>query len=93
MVGDVFEIHIQTIKEQMRYDRTEFTVLSGMKVRLIFSNPDAMDHNLIMVEPGAAAEVAVAAMKMETDGTGTAKQWIPDSDSILFASKMLFHGD
>lgn len=89
MVGDTLEIYIQTIKEQMRYDRTEFTVTPGMKVRLIFFNPDAMDHNMIMVEPGAAAQVALAAAKLETTGEGVEKQWRPDSDQILFASKLL----
>ncbi len=92
MDGDTFEIHIQTLKEQMRYDRAEFTVLAGMKVRLIFSNPDAMDHNLMLVEPGAAARVAAAALKMEVTGDGVKKQWRPDIDGILFASKLLSHG-
>ncbi|MCH7631466.1 MAG: hypothetical protein IIC07_06225, partial [Proteobacteria bacterium] len=31
MVGDTFEVHIQTLKEQMKYDRKEFTVEAGMK--------------------------------------------------------------
>lgn len=93
MVGDTFEIHIQTLKEQMKYDRTEFTVLAGMKVRLIFTNPDYMDHNLLMLDPGAAGKVAVAAMMMETDGTGVERQWIPDSDSIIFASNLLSRGE
>ncbi len=92
MDGDTFEIHIQTLKEQMRYDRAVFTVPAGMKVRLVFSNPDAMDHNLIMVQPGAASKVAVAAMKMEETGEGVAKQWRPESDAILFATNMLPHG-
>lgn len=93
MVGDTFEIYIQTIKEQMRYDRVEFTVTPGLKVRLIFSNPDAMDHNLIMVQPGAAAGVAIAAAKFEVTGEGAAKQWTPDSDKILFASRLLTHNE
>ena len=94
MDGDTLEIHIQTIKEQMRYDRVEFTVLPGMKVRLIFTNPDAMDHNLIMVKPGATTKVAVEAQKMEATGEGTGKKWIPDTpDEIVFASNLLTHND
>ena len=89
MDGDTFVVHIQTMKEQMRYDRTEFTVLAGMKVRLVFTNPDAMDHNLIMVQPDSAAKVAVAAMKMEETGEGTKKMWRPESDAILFATRLL----
>lgn len=91
MVGDTLEVHIQTLIEQMRYERTQFTVVSGMKVRLIFSNPDAMDHNLIMVQPGAAAEVAMAALMLGAGGVQ--KQWRPESGKILFASKLLSIGD
>jgi putative heme-binding domain-containing protein len=94
MDGDTLEIHIQTIKEQMRYDRTEFTVIPGMKVRLIFTNPDAMDHNLIMVKPGATTKVAIEAAKMEVTGEGTDKKWIPDTpNDIVFASNLLAHND
>jgi putative heme-binding domain-containing protein len=89
LVGDTFEVYIQTIKEQMRYDRTEFVVTPGLKVKLHFSNPDAMDHNLIMVQPSAAPKVAFAAMKLEADGTGLDAQWIPQSDAIIFASNLL----
>ena len=92
MDGDVLEIHIQTLKERMRYDRTEFIVTPGLKVRLIFTNPDAMDHNLLMLQPGAATKVAMAAAKMETDGTGVKKQWNPGLDEILFASNLLSNG-
>lgn len=93
MEGDTFVVHIQTLKEQMKYDRTEFVVTPGLKVRLVFSNPDAMDHNLIMTEPGAVTRVAVAAMKLETTGEGVERQWIPDVDGIVFASKLLAHGE
>jgi putative heme-binding domain-containing protein len=93
MVGDTFEIHIQTLIEQMKYDRTEFTVEAGMKIRVVFSNPDSMDHNMIFVEPGAAPEVAVAAMRMETTGEGVEKQWIPESKKIIIASNLLSRGE
>jgi putative heme-binding domain-containing protein len=93
MDGDTFEIFIQTIKEQMRYDRTEFSVAPKMKVRLHFNNPDAMDHNMLMVDPGAAPRVAILAAKLESTGEGTERQWRPDSDEILFATNLLAHDE
>ncbi|MBX3177967.1 MAG: c-type cytochrome [Candidatus Hydrogenedentes bacterium] len=91
MDGDTLVIHIQTLKEQMKYDRSAFAVGPGMKVRLVFKNPDAMDHNLIMVQPGATAEVAMAAMMLGAEGI--AKGWTPESNKILFASEMLSIGE
>ena len=87
MDGDTLVIHMQTLKEQMRYDREAFAVGPGMKVRLILNNPDAMDHNLVMVQPGASAEVAMASMMLGAQGIE--KDWTPESKKILFASEML----
>ena len=87
MDGDTLVIHIQTLKEQMKYDRRAFAVAPGMKVRLVFKNPDAMDHNLIMVQPGATAEIAMASMMLGAQGIE--KDWTPESDKILFATEML----
>ncbi len=87
MDGDTLVIHIQTLKEQMKYDRQAFAVGPGMKVRLILSNPDAMDHNLVMVKPGATAAIATASMMLGAEGI--AKDWTPESDKILFTTGML----
>lgn len=90
MEGDTLVVKIQTLKEQMRYDRKEFAVEPGMKVRIDFSNPDAMDHNLMVLQPGAAEEVATAAMMLGADGVK--KSWVPDSAKIIGHSKTLSVG-
>ncbi|GMW03382.1 MAG: hypothetical protein AMXMBFR84_45160 [Candidatus Hydrogenedentota bacterium] len=90
MEGDTMVVHIQTLKEQMKYDRTAFAVGPGMKVRIVFSNPDAMDHNMIFVQPGAAPQVAMAAMMLGADGVKM--HWKPESNQIIAASKLLAMG-
>jgi putative heme-binding domain-containing protein len=91
IVDGTMVIHIQTLKEQMRYDRRSFAVAPGMPVRLVFKNPDAMDHNLVITQPGAKSEVAMAAMMLGPDGIK--RNWLPDSRKILFATKMLSMGN
>ncbi|GMU91377.1 MAG: hypothetical protein AMXMBFR4_04350 [Candidatus Hydrogenedentota bacterium] len=88
--GETMVVHIQTLKEQMKYDRKAFAVGPGMKVKVIFSNPDAMDHNIIFVQPGTGSQVALAAMMLGADGIK--KHWRPESDKIIAASKMLSMG-
>lgn len=90
MEGDTMVVHIQTLKEQMRYDRRKFAVKPGMKVRLHFKNPDAMDHNMLLLQPDSAKEVAEAAENLGADGVK--KMWIPESDKIIFASNLLSVG-
>ena len=84
MEGDTMVVHIQTLKEQMRYDRKAFAVGPGMKVKIEFSNPDAMDHNMIFVQPGSGSQVALAAMMLGADGIK--KNWTPESDRIIIGS-------
>jgi len=81
------EVRIGTVVEKMQYDVTQFAVKAGKKVRLTFFNPDFMNHNLVMVQPGAADEVGLAAIAMGATGFETG--YIPASDKILFASKLL----
>jgi putative heme-binding domain-containing protein len=61
-----------------------------MKVRIEFSNPDAMDHNLMVLQPGSAEEVATAAMMLGADGVK--KSWTPESAKIIAHSKTLSVG-
>jgi len=91
IVDGAMHIHIQTLKEQMRYDRRSFAVAPGMPVKLVFKNPDAMDHNLVITQPGAKSEVAMAAMMLGPDGVN--RDWLPDSKKILVASKLLSMGE
>src|SRR5690606_75321 len=90
MDGDTLVVHIQTLKAQMRYDRRAFAVGPGMRVRFEFKTPEAMDHNMVLVQPGSAPEVATAAMMLGADGI--TKSWTPDSVKILWASKVLTMG-
>ena len=84
---DLTEVRIGTVVEKMQYDVTQFAVKAGKVVRLTFFNPDFMNHNLVMVQPGAADEVGLAAIAMGAKGFETG--YIPASEKILFGSKLL----
>ncbi len=81
------DVRIGTIVEKMQFDVKEFAVKAGKNVRLTFFNPDFMNHNLVMVMPGAADEIGLAAIAMGAKGFETG--YVPESDKILFASKLL----
>lgn len=83
-------VQINTIVEKMRYDVKDFTVKAGKKVKLTFTNPDFMPHNLMITQPKSAEEVALAAMAMGAEGF--AKGFRPDSPKILWSTKMLDNG-
>ena len=63
---------------------------AGKKIKLTFANPDFMPHNILLVKPGTADDVANKAMVLGAKGFETG--FIPDTPDILWASKMLDHG-
>ena len=73
----------------MLYDTKEFEVKTGDSVSLKFRNMDFPPHNLLIVKPGKADEVAK--MALELGEKGISKQWQPDTPLILWGSKAINH--
>jgi uncharacterized cupredoxin-like copper-binding protein len=73
----------------MLFTPNEFTVKRAQPVKLVISNPDLMQHNFLIVQPGALEEVGVAANEMAKDPGGILKNFVPSSDKILQATKLL----
>ncbi|MEM0895266.1 MAG: PVC-type heme-binding CxxCH protein [Verrucomicrobiota bacterium] len=83
-------LRVNTVVEQLRYDVTKLETTAGKQTRIIFANPDALPHNLVLMNPGTATEVGNAAIAMGADGF--AKQFIPDSSDILAYTDMIDGG-
>ncbi len=87
--ADLLTIHITTVAERMLYDVKRFEVKPGQPVKLVFSNPDAMQHNLVIVKPGALEEVGMAGNEMAKDPDGIKRDFVPKSDKVLHATKLV----
>jgi putative heme-binding domain-containing protein len=83
-------IRIGTVRERMRYNVAELTVKPGKKIKLTFANTDYMPHNILLVKPGKADEVGLQAIAL--GATGFSVNFVPESDSILWASQLVDHG-
>ena len=71
------------------YNKTKFTVKAGAPVKLVFSNPDATPHNLVIGKPSSVEELGMAGNEMAKDPNGYKRGFIPKSDKILHHSKLL----
>ncbi|MEX0647915.1 MAG: plastocyanin/azurin family copper-binding protein [Balneolaceae bacterium] len=71
----------------LRYDQDVITVEAGSRVALTFNNDDDMAHNVVIVEPGTADEVGVAAMNLGLDAD--ALEFVPRIDDVLYHTSML----
>jgi len=82
-------INISVIKNQMKYDVTEFTVKAGSTVKINFNNVDYMQHNLLILRPGSKDRVGAAADKLAMEPNGAELNYIPKMWEVLFSTPLV----
>lgn len=89
--ANVATFKISCVPEVMKYTKEQIAVKTGQPVKIVFMNPDATDHNLVIVRPGALEEVGMAANAMARDPKNANSDFIPKSkrNLILHATKMI----
>ncbi len=85
------QVKISCVPERMLFSTQQFSVLVGQPVKIVFTNEDATDHNLVIVQPGALAEVGMAANDMARDPRNATSDFIPPDKAklILHATPMI----
>jgi putative heme-binding domain-containing protein len=89
--ANLLTVRVGCEPERMLFTVREFAAKPGQAVKLIFTNADATDHNLVIVKPDALAEVGMAANEMARDPRNAESDFIPEAkaDLILEASPMI----
>jgi len=85
-------IAVGTVPHRMIYDKETIAIQAGKPVEFRFSNSDNMPHNFAITQPGALAEVGQLAEATARDADAMARQYIPKSNKILLASRLLQPG-
>ncbi len=83
---------VRPIPHEMLFDVKEIVVEALKPVRIVFENGDIMPHNFLVVAPGSLAEVGIAAEAMASDPAAYAKGFVPDTDKVLFGTRLLDPG-
>ncbi|PXX24595.1 PVC-type heme-binding CxxCH protein [Arenibacter sp. ARW7G5Y1] len=82
-------INIKTIKNEMKYDLTEFVAVAGKPVEIVFENTDFMQHNLVITKVGEKEKVGMAADKLAMDPDGAQKNYVPEMPEVLYATAII----
>jgi len=82
-------VRIHTVEEEMRYDIPFFAVEAGRPVQVVLTNEDLMPHNLVITKPGALKEVAQLGLEVGPNNGVDGKQYVPNTDKVLFATNMV----
>lgn len=90
---DVRVIAIGTVPHRMIYDKESIAVQAGKPVEFRFSNSDNMPHNFVIALPGSLAEVGTLAEATGRDPDAMQRQYVPETDKILLASRLLQPGE
>ena len=86
-------ITIKSVKEAMKFDLGTFTVVAGKPVELIFENPDAMQHNLVIGQPKSTEIIGAAADKMITQKDAADRNYVPNLPQYIVAATPLVNAD
>ena len=82
-------INIKVVEHEMKFDKQSFTVKAGQKVTLNFSNPDFMQHNFVLIQPGTLEEVGKAADALARDPKGAEKNYVPNTTQVIIATPLV----
>lgn len=82
-------VRMKTVREEMRYDKKEFTVTAGKQIEIVLENPDAMQHNLVIGKPKSMDIIGAAADKMITAKDGAEKNYVPNLTQIIAATPLV----
>ncbi|MEO1652001.1 MAG: plastocyanin/azurin family copper-binding protein [Bacteroidota bacterium] len=80
------ELTISTLPG-LKYDKKELRLKAGAKIKLNLHNPDDMVHNLVLVSPESADQVAKEALALGL--RGEERYHVPDSDQVLFHTALV----
>ncbi len=83
------EIVIKAIVGEMKYDITNFNAKAGKTLKIIFENPDHMQHNLLILKPGTLEKVGLAADELAKQPNGVELQYIPTTSDVLFSTPLV----
>lgn len=82
-------IQIKAVREALQFDKKEFTVKAGQPVEIVFENPDAMQHNMVIGKPKSLDIIGAAADKMITAKDGADKNYVPSIAQIVAATPLV----
>ena len=89
---DVRVIAIGTVVERMIFDKEIIAVQAGKPVEFRFANTDNMPHNFAIVQPGSLEEIGLLAEATARDADAKDRHYVPKSDKVLLASRLLEPG-
>jgi azurin len=85
-------LKIAAVPGQLKYDQSELTVAPNQLVEIVFTNPDAMQHNFVLAAANALDVVGAAADTLSQSPAGLSQNYVPEIPQVLFSTKLVDPG-
>src|SRR5690606_12001368 len=89
----VFELTMSVIPGQLKFELPEFTVKPGQRVRITLTNPDDMQHNMLVLRPGTLEAVGALADAMVAAPDAAERQYIPPTPDVMWFTPLVDPGE
>jgi uncharacterized protein len=86
-------IRLSVKSGEMQFDKTELTVAPNQVVEIVFINPDTMQHNVVVGQPGSLQAIGAAADELARTPNGPAQQYVPQVPQVIFSTKLVEPGE
>jgi uncharacterized protein len=73
----------------LQFDKTELRAEAGQTVRVVFTNTDHMEHNLVFIMPGSRARVGQLADELAVSPQGREQHYVPDTPDVWASTPVL----
>jgi azurin len=79
----VLAIEMAVVRGQMKFALPRFTAKPGQRVRITFTNPDDMQHNMLVLRQGTLEAVGALADAMAATPDGAERNYVPPSPDVM----------
>ena len=86
-------VRIEALVEQVSFDLRWFAVEAGKPVQIVFVNPDAMPHNVVVGAPGSLETLGNLGGAMPMPSDPKARPFVPDVPEVLQATRLIKQGE
>ena len=88
-IGQPVTINLKVIEHEMKFDKKSFTVKAGQKVTIRFTNPDFMQHNLLIALPGSLEKVGAAADLLARELNAIELNYVPKIPEVIQSTELV----
>jgi hypothetical protein len=86
-------VRIEAVFEQVSFDIRWFAVEAGKPMQIVFVNPDAMPHNVVVGIPGSLETLGTVGGAMPMPSDPGVLPFVPDIPEVLQATRLVKQGE